>query len=112
MKIAIPTINGELCMHFGHCEVFTLIDADTKTGKITSVKTEVPPAHEPGVFPKWLGEIGANVIIAGGMGMRAQELFAANNIKVVVGASAGKPEEVVSSYLDNTLVTGSNVCDH
>jgi ATP-binding protein involved in chromosome partitioning len=111
MKIAIPTINGELCMHFGHCEVFTVMDVDT-TGKIISVKDEVPPPHEPGVLPKWLGEMGVDIIIAGGMGSRAQQLFTANKVKVVVGASAGKPEDIVKSYLDNTLTTGNNVCDH
>ena len=112
MKIAIPTINGELCMHFGHCEVFTIMDVNTETGKIVSVNAEVPPAHEPGVLPKWLGEKNVDIIIAGGMGSRAQQLFAANNVKVVVGASAGKPEDIVKSYIANTLTTGSNVCDH
>lgn len=112
MKIAIPTANDELCMHFGHCDVFTVIDVDTKTKKIIAVTKEVPPPHEPGVLPKWLGEKGVDVIIAGGMGSRAQQLFAVNNVKVVVGASAGKPEDIVNSYLDNTLTTGSNTCDH
>ena len=112
MKIAIPTVNGALCMHFGHCEVFTVIDVDSKTRKIISTTMEVPPAHEPGVLPKWLGEMGVDVIIAGGMGMRAQQLFTANNVKVVVGANADKPEDLVYSYLDNSLVTGNNACDH
>ena len=112
MKIAIPTIKGELCMHFGHCEVFTVMDVDPKTKKIISVNAEVPPPHEPDVLPKWLGEKGVDIIIAGGMGSRAQQLFAANNVKVVVGASAGKPEDIVISYLDNTLVSGVNTCDH
>jgi ATP-binding protein involved in chromosome partitioning len=112
MKIAIPTVNGEICMHFGHCEVFTIIDADAENNKVLSIKTEVPPPHEPGVLPKWLGGLGVDVIIAGGMGMRAQELFAANNVKVIVGATGGKPEELVMSFLNNTLTTGSNICDH
>jgi predicted Fe-Mo cluster-binding NifX family protein len=64
------------------------------------------------VLPKWLHELGANVIIAGGMGARALDLFAQNDIKVIVGASALAPEELVKQYLDNTLQTGSNVCDH
>ena len=112
MKIAIPTANGKLCMHFGHCEVFTIIDVEPETGKFISVTKEVPPAHEPGVLPKWLAEMGASVIIAGGMGMRAQQLFTENNIKVVVGATSENPEEIVHSYLDNTLTTGNNACDH
>ena len=112
MKIAVPTANDELCMHFGHCEVFTIMDVDVKSSKITSVTKEVPPPHEPGLLPKWLGEKGVDVIIAGGMGSRAQQLFAANNVKVIAGASTGKPEDIVKLYLGNSLITGANTCDH
>ena len=59
-----------------------------------------------------LHNLGAGVIIAGGMGGRALSLFEQNGIKVVTGASAGEPEELVRSYLDDTLATGANVCDH
>jgi predicted Fe-Mo cluster-binding NifX family protein len=52
------------------------------------------------------------LIIAGGIGQRAQQLFARNNIKVVIGASDQSPEELVSAYLNNTLETGDNICDH
>ena len=79
---------------------------------IKNKETLVPPPHEPGVLPKWLHDQGANVIIAGGMGSRALDLFAQNNIKVIVGASALTPEELVQQYLDNSLQTGGNVCDH
>ncbi|MBU0715524.1 MAG: P-loop NTPase [Verrucomicrobia bacterium] len=112
MKIAIPMADGKLCMHFGHCEQFALIDADEKTKKITGRQLLTPPAHEPGVLPKWLHEQGANVIIAGGMGQRAQNLFAENDIKVVVGAPGDEPDKLVISYLEGTLVSGTNVCDH
>ena len=112
MKIAIPLADGKLCMHFGHCEQFALVDADEKTKQITGQKMLTPPPHEPGVLPKWLHEQGANVIIAGGMGQRAQTLFADNGIKVVVGAPAQAPEQLVSQYLAGTLVSGANVCDH
>jgi ATP-binding protein involved in chromosome partitioning len=112
MKIAVPTVNDEICMHFGHCEVFTIIDVDSTNNQILSVKKEVPPPHEPGVLPKWIGELGVDVVIAGGMGMRAQQLFAQNGVNVIVGATSGKPESIVKSFLDNTLETGNNVCDH
>jgi len=112
MKIAIPVADGRLCMHFGHCEQFALVEVD-ETGK-TVIATHylTPPPHEPGVLPRWLHEQGANVIVAGGMGQRAQGLFAQNGIKVVVGAQGGTPEEIATSYLRNTLEVGQNVCDH
>ncbi|MBN1103467.1 MAG: P-loop NTPase [Deltaproteobacteria bacterium] len=107
---AVPTVNGKLCAHFGHCEQFALVQ--TADGHIQGTTMHTPPAHEPGVLPKWLHEMGADIIIAGGMGSRAQQLFAENGIKVVVGATMDSPESLVNQYLANSLVTGSNVCDH
>ena len=112
MKIAIPLAGGRLSTHFGHCEQFALVEADEATKEIVENKLLVPPPHEPGVLPRWLGEQGANVIIAGGMGRRAQQLFAQNGITVVVGAPAEEPGQLVSAYLSGTLETGDNVCDH
>jgi len=63
-------------------------------------------------LPKWLNENNVNVIIASGMGQRAQQLFAQNDIKVMIGASGQSPEELVSAYMENTLETGDNICDH
>ena len=111
MKIAIPLANGRLCMHFGHCEQFALVETDEQNS-IVSKMLLTPPPHEPGVLPAWLHEQGADVIIAGGMGMRAQQLFASNDITVVVGAPAEQPEQLVADYLSETLETGDNVCDH
>ena len=111
MKIAIPLSDGRLCMHFGHCEQFALMETDEQNNAVNKTLL-TPPPHEPGVLPRWLQEQGANVIIAGGMGHRARQLFAQSNIRVVVGAPAEGPEELVSGYLDGTLETGDNVCDH
>jgi len=110
MKFAIPLAEGKLTAHFGHCQEFSLVVVENN--QIKSKETLVPPPHEPGVLPKWLHEQGADVIIAGGMGARALDLFAQNNIKVIVGASALAPEQLVKQYLDNSLQTGANVCDH
>jgi len=107
---AIPLAEGRLCAHFGHCEQFALVE--TENGQIQGKSMHTPPAHEPGVLPKWLHEMGANVIIAGGMGSRAQGLFTENGIKVVTGAQADTPESLVHQYLAESLVTGANVCDH
>ena len=112
MKIAIPTANDRLCMHFGHCEKFVLIDVDESDRTISGKTEVVPPPHEPGVLPKWLHDQGATMIIAGGMGMRAQQLFTEYGIEVVVGAPSEHPQTVVLGWLDGSLVTGSNVCDH
>lgn len=112
MRIAIPLADGRLAMHFGHCERFALIDTDAEGKKIVKREDIAAPPHEPGLLPKWLGDRGANVIIAGGMGSRAQGLFAERGIRVVTGAAADTPEQVAQAYLEGTLETGANVCDH
>jgi predicted Fe-Mo cluster-binding NifX family protein len=112
MKIAIPLAEGKLTAHFGHCASFAMIDVDTETKKILNREDIAAPEHQPGLLPPWLAERGANVIIAGGMGSRAQELFAAQGIKVLVGAGAEMPEKLVTDFLAGTLQVGANVCDH
>lgn len=112
MRIAVPLVQGRLSLHFGHCDQFAIFDIDGETSKVINRKDATPPAHAPGVLPKWLHENNVSIIIAGGMGQRAQQLFAQNDIKVVIGASSNSPEELVSAYLQNTLETGDNICDH
>ena len=112
LKIAVPTAAGNLCAHFGHCEQFALFDVDTDNKTILKTTMLVPPPHEPGLLPTWLQEQGADVIIAGGMGSRAQELFLGKGIRVVTGASQEVPAKVVTDYLSGALKTGDNVCDH
>ena len=112
MKIALPLADGRLCMHFGHCEQFALLDVDATTHQPTKTVLLTPPPHEPGLLPRWLQAQGATVISAGGMGQRAQQLFAQSGIAVVVGAPADTPESLVAAYLSGNLVSGSNACDH
>ena len=112
MRIAIPVAQDKLSMHFGHCEKFAVVDVDPQSETITNREDFTPPMHEPGVLPKWLAGMAVNVIIAGGMGQRAQQLFNQNGIEVVIGASDDSPESLVSAYLSKTLKTGDNICDH
>ena len=112
MRVAIPLANDLLCAHFGHCEEFALIDVDDESKTIVGQSRHTPPPHEPGLLPRWLHEQGATAIIAGGMGQRAQQLFAQNGIAVIVGAEAGDPETIVKSFLEGTLQSGVNLCDH
>ena len=112
MKVAIPLAEGKLTAHFGHCEHFALVDLDPAEKKIIKREDIPAPKHEPGLLPPWLAERGVNMIIAGGMGQRAQGLFAQQGIHVEVGAPADTPESLVGAYLAGTLQVGENVCDH
>ncbi len=112
MKIAIPTAGERLCPHFGHCEIFAFLEVDRQARTILKRNDVVPPPHQPGLLPGWLREHGVKLVIAGGMGHRAQEFFNQMGIEVVVGAPAEDPEDLARSWMDGTLVLGGNVCDH
>jgi predicted Fe-Mo cluster-binding NifX family protein len=109
-KIAIPTSNGLLDAHFGHCRQFALVDVEN--GEIRQVVYLDAPPHQPGLLPSWLAERGSTDVIAGGMGQRAIQIFNENGINVFVGAPILTPEELVQGYLDHTLSFSANYCDH
>ena len=112
MKIAIPVAEERLSAHFGHCEAFAILEADQHGKAIVSKSVHQAPPHEPGLLPRWLHELGADVVIAGGMGQRAQQLFTQIGIPVVVGAPAKTPEQLATAFLNGTLQAGENLCDH
>jgi len=110
MRIAIPLAGGQLALHFGHSDGFALVEVED--GQPANTEQVPPPAHAPGVLPRWLAEQGCSLIIAGGIGRRAQDLFAASGIDVISGAPQLSPEELVRQYLAGNLETGGNLCDH
>jgi len=112
MRIAIPLTGGKLSPHFGHCERFALLDVDEADRRILGQEEIEAPPHEPGRLPAWLAERGATLILAGGMGQRARDLFVRQGIDVVVGAPSGTAEELAARYLAGQLQTGDNLCDH
>lgn len=109
-KVAVPLANGVLCNHFGHCETFAILPV--KDGQVGDTQLLTPPPHEPGVLPRWLGDQGVDLIIAGGMGQRAISLFNERGIRVITGAPNQDPVSLVQRYLAGALSTGPNVCDH
>ncbi|MDI6852087.1 MAG: iron-sulfur cluster carrier protein MrpORP [Deltaproteobacteria bacterium] len=109
-KAAVPISGGVLCNHFGHCEKFAVMHV--YDGEVGAMELHEPPPHEPGILPRWLGELGVDLIIAGGMGQRALSLFAEQGITVITGAPNLEPEALMRQYLTGSLMTGANVCDH
>lgn len=118
-KIAVATEAGRVSGHFGHCEqfhVFEVAMASTETGaeknEILQVMAHDNPGHRPGFLPKFLHELGVHVIISGGMGGGAIDLFAENGIAVVLGAQ-GDARQAVEAYISGNLTSTGSVCnDH
>jgi predicted Fe-Mo cluster-binding NifX family protein len=67
------------------------------------------PGHRPGFLPVFLHELGVNVIISGGMGGGAIDLFNEKNIEVIVGAT-GNSETAAKAYLEGNLKSTGSVC--
>jgi len=112
MRIAIPVVNGRLARHFGHCEEFMIFDVDPDVQSVGDATCLQAPPHQPGLLPEWLRSQGVDVVIAGGMGRRAQLLFAESGVEIAVGAMAEDPRAIVEEFLSGALSTGDNPCDH
>lgn len=107
MKIAVASEENHVSGHFGHCdgfEIYEVLEDKSFNKSFTS-----SPAHRPGYLPVFLKKLNVNVIIAGGMGETAQQLFNENGIEVVVGAE-GFSDDVVQKYINGELKSTGSVC--
>ena len=109
-KIAFPT-NDNLHVeeHFGHCKTFAIFTLED--GKKVEESSVPAPKHEPGVLPKFLANQGANIIITGGMGQKAINLFEKENIEVILGAK-GTIEENLQAFNEKSLKSSGSACSH
>ncbi|WP_196593438.1 NifB/NifX family molybdenum-iron cluster-binding protein [Pectinatus sottacetonis] len=108
MKIAVASENEMVAGHFGHCSNFNIFDVEDK--KIVNSESVANPGHKPGFLPVFLGDKGVEVIISGGMGQGAIDIFNKKNIEVVTGA-AGKAEKAVMDYINGALISNGSVCN-
>jgi predicted Fe-Mo cluster-binding NifX family protein len=107
MRIAVASEGKMVTGHFGHCENFNIFEA--VNGRIIESKSIPNPGHKPGFLPNYLNNLGVNVIISGGMGGGAIEIFNEKGIEVIIGAS-GIAEEAVNKYLKGKLESTGSVC--
>ena len=107
MKIAVASEKDQDSAHFGHCEGFTIYEV--KEEKIANKSFTPNPGHRPGYLPMCLKDLDVDVIIAGGMGASAQQLFSQNKIEVVVGAE-GFCDDLVQKYIKGQLQSTDSFC--
>ncbi len=110
MKICIPTSEGRLCGHFGHCDSFTFAEINPETKEIISIEEKIPEEGISCQSANWISEQGASKILAGGMGMRPMMAFAQNGVEVIAGCPELPIKEVLEGFMANTLQTGENTC--
>lgn len=109
MKIAVASDDQKVTSHFGHCQTFEVFDVID--GVVVSGESIKNPGHRPGFLPNFLHELGVNVIISGGMGGGAIDIFNQHGICVIVGASGGS-KAAAEAYGKGELESTGSKCDH
>lgn len=107
LRIAVAAEGKNVTGHFGHCQNFLIYD--TENGKIIKEDSVPNPGHKPGFLPNFLADRGVNVIISGGMGGGAVDIFNERNVEVIIGAS-GDGQIAVERYLRGELKSTGSVC--
>jgi ATP-binding protein involved in chromosome partitioning len=110
MVIAVPMVGDRFSSHFGGADAFALYTIDEERRAVAERRRHVPPEHGRGIFPMWLRQLGASVVIAGGMGPRASGIFAQHGIQVVLGAQGDDPDAMVRAFLTGTLAATGEPC--
>lgn len=110
MKIAIPTAEGKLCGHFGHCESFTFAEINPQTKEILNIEERIPEEGISCQSASWISQQGVTKVLAGGMGARPMMMFAQNGVELVMGCPELPIREVLEKYMTNTLIRGKNPC--
>ena len=115
MKIAIATddnmgVDAVLSHHFGRCPYYIVVDVDDKEIKnVEAVKNPFYDSHgQVGEVPTFIQSLGADVIIAGGMGPKAIGFFQQIGIQALTGAS-GIVGDVIKSYMSGQI-DGATPC--
>ena len=110
MRIAVTYENGQIFQHFGRTEQFKLYDiAD---GKIINEQVVGTNGAGHGALAGFLKSAGVDVLICGGIGGGAQMAMQEAGI-TLYGGNMGSADDVVASFLANTLAQNSNpTCDH
>jgi predicted Fe-Mo cluster-binding NifX family protein len=107
MKIAVATEQGRVAGHFGHCDGFTLYEVEGAVVKTKQFHSS--PEHVPGAIPNFLNDLEANVVIAGGMGGGAIQIFNEKRIEVITGVT-GDLDTAIQKYLSGNLQSSGSVC--
>jgi predicted Fe-Mo cluster-binding NifX family protein len=117
-RIAVPSLNqggldGIRAGHFGHCDVFTLIDVEN--GEIKEVSTIQNQDHVQGgcmVPVQLLAENQVNALIVGGIGLRPLMGFKQVNIDVYYDVERGEIRPVVEDLIAGNLplIQSDQVC--
>ena len=92
--IAIPTRDGMVDDHFGHCAYYTVVTLDEQNQVVKQERLDSPEG------------CGCN-----NMGMGAYNKLSAHGIAVIRGCQ-GKVDDILKAYLNSELKDSLESCDH
>ena len=111
-QIAIPTRDGMVDDHFGHCAYYTIFQIDDENKIQKSERLDSPQGCGcKSNIASVMQEMGITVMLAGNMGMGAFNKLAAHGISTVRGCH-GNVNDVLTAYLNGSLTDSAEVCDH
>lgn len=110
MLVALPSdapggLDARLGAHFGHCDMFTLVEVED--GKIGEAKIipSIPHEHGGCMAPvNYLSQQGVKALIAGGMGMRPLMGFNHVGIDVYHNGGLATVKEALQAFADGKLL--------
>ncbi len=108
-KVAVPTRNGQVDDHFGHCEFYTIFNI--VNGKVQN--EEILKSPEGCGCKSNIGSILAGmsvtVMLAGNMGMGALGVLNHFGIEVIRGCS-GNVHNLIQAYLEESITDSGQSC--
>lgn len=112
MIIALPTRDGNIDDHFGHCDHYTLITIDDDKNILSKERMDSPQGCgcKSDIAPI-LADKGVKVMLAGNMGGGALNILKKAGIEVVRGCS-GPIDDVAAKWLAGDLADNQITCDH
>lgn len=112
MIIAMPTRDGNIDDHFGHCDHYTLmtVDDNKQIVKTEPMDSPIGCGCKSGIAPV-LAEKGVRIMLAGNIGQGAMNVLAQAGIQVIRGCS-GPVETVATKFLAGDIKDQLIVCNH
>lgn len=112
MKIAVPTRNGVVDSHFGHCAYYTIFDV-ADNNQVVGVSTLASPegcgCKSNIAFE--MQQMGITLMLAGNIGQGAVNKLGSCGIDVIKGCE-GNVETLVNNYLAGNIHDNPQVCNH
>ena len=114
MKVSIPVMNrsgisSTVGAHFVKVLVYAILE--TETGELSFIDNTSEHMGGVGLPPELLSKAGVSVMLCGGLGPKAVDMFTSLGIQVYVGAK-GTVKETLDAYKEGKLVRADhqNAC--